>query len=72
MSEINWGGINTKALEKMYDEAVEFLKKDADRHATNGRQVYSQELHFHLEVVDERVRRLSNTMKALMPSEEKT
>jgi hypothetical protein len=66
MREINWGGLSTKAIDKMYEEAISFLKSDVDRHATNGRQVYSKELHFHLEVVEERVRRLRNTVNAMM------
>ena len=64
---MNWGGLSTQSIQEMYDDAIEFLKADARRHEANGRQVYAKELKYHLEVIEERVRRQTNTVKALMP-----
>ena len=69
---MNWGGLNTKDLEDLYQEALEFLKADSKRHESHGRHVYAEELKHHLEVVEEKVRRLQNTVNALMPSQSAT
>ena len=63
---MNWGGLSTPEIQAMYEEAIEFFKADAERHKSNGRQVYSEEVFHHLEVIEERVRRLSNTVNAVL------
>lgn len=71
MNEINWGGINTGDLNEMYEEALEFFRADIKRHHSAGRHIYSKELAYHLDVIEERVRRSTNTVKALMPTTSK-
>lgn len=63
---INWGGLSTKTIDEMYRDALEFFSTDSNRHLTNGRQTYAQEIKHHLEVIEERVRRLQNAANALM------
>ena len=63
---MNWGGLSTPDIQGMYEEAIEFFKADAERHKKNGRQVYSEEVAHYVEVIEERVRRLSNTVNAVL------
>ena len=62
---IDLAGASTKALDDMYREAITYFTNLAEGHEKQGRAGFSQEIKWQVEVIEERLRRLQNTIKAL-------
>jgi len=65
---IDLAGVNTKALDELTEEAFTFFERSAEIDKLYNRPGHSQETLEHLEVIKERIRRLQNTVNALMPN----
>ena len=65
----NLSGVDTKALDELLTEALAYLQSTANVHETYGRVGEAETCRWHAQVIEERVRRLENTVKALMPKE---
>ena len=61
----NLSGVDTKALDELLTEALAYLDSCARVHDSYGRSGEAETCRWHAEVIEERVRRLENTVKAL-------